>query len=145
MTKKVRSILFSLCLLAISLTLMLVFFVFKNNNKEALNEPINITTSNVDTNVSNNSYTYTLTSVENCYIEKNTIYKTSEICQFKIILYDNLGQITEELTPQIISNFSGCIEFQFGNILINSLEEFELTVIYDTIDLSIKLYIKNSV
>ena len=204
--KKTISILVSFGIIALSIIILLVFFVFKDINKQKLEPSVNITASDISMNIGEekfefyninndkaivkfkidkegiinvdkekivalkvgvvnvtiiatlndfvtqtdfcvkvygNEYSFIINEIKNCEFRDNVLYKQGTSCQFRITLYDKLGQIAENLTPTVTST-SEYVDYQFGNIIVASNIDCVIYFYYSTINYTITLNIINN-
>ena len=199
MTRKIKTILFSSLLLAISIILLLVFFVFIKPQKSNL--PLSILTSNISLQkgqinynfytlshqdaqlefemskdniveinkdyikginsgiveititakydkrqakssftvyVYESGYTYSVIPRENCNYSNNKLILESSHCQFRVELYDQLGNtLDSDFTYQVTNEAT--LSIQFGTFLLTTYNNCQIQITYSEIDFIVSI------
>lgn len=91
-----------------------------------------------------NTYSFTLDAQSNCTFNENTLTMTGGICQFKVSVYDKLGQIVQGLACNYNATNNAVLNYEFNVFQLSSTTDCEIKLIYEEISFEITINVKTN-
>ncbi len=84
-----------------------------------------------------NEFSCDIIPQSNCSFSGSVLSMTANICQFKVTLYDNLGQVILDSTCSYSATNDATIIYEFNTFLLSAQENCEVTINYYNLNIKI--------